>query len=55
LGGTPVFKATRVPVSSLFNYLIDGKSVREFLIDYPSVGKSQVIDILIAARDILLK
>ena len=31
LGGTPVFKGTRVPVKTLFEYLSDNYTLEEFL------------------------
>ena len=31
LGGTPVFKGTRVPVKTLFDYLEDNYTLEEFL------------------------
>jgi uncharacterized protein (DUF433 family) len=37
LGGTPVFKGTRVPVKSLFDYLEDNYTLEEFLECLPSV------------------
>ena len=37
LGGTPVFKGTRVPVKTLFDYLEDNYSLDEFLECFPSV------------------
>lgn len=46
LSGTPVFKNTRVPVETLFDHLERGVSIAEFLEDYPSVTKEQVIAIL---------
>lgn len=42
LHGTPVFKGTRVPIETLFDYLADGESINEFLDDFPSVTKEQV-------------
>jgi uncharacterized protein (DUF433 family) len=39
LGGTPVFRGTRVPVSSLFEHLQSGISLTEFLEDFPSVNR----------------
>ncbi len=36
LGGTPVFKGTRVPVKSLFAYLEDDYSLEEFLECFPT-------------------
>ena len=47
LGGTPVFKGTKVPISSLFEHLQSGISLDEFLSDFPSVAKpmaEQVIE-----------
>ncbi len=46
LGGTPVFKGTRVPVNSLLDYLEGGDSIDLFLYDFPSVGREQVIAFL---------
>jgi uncharacterized protein (DUF433 family) len=49
LSGTPVFKGTRVPVSSLFEHLQSGISLNEFLNDFPSVTKpmdEQIIEFL---------
>jgi uncharacterized protein (DUF433 family) len=45
LGGTLVFSGTRVPVKSLFDYLKEG-SLPEFLEDFPTVSKSQAMDVL---------
>jgi len=46
LGGTPVFKGTRVPVKTLFEYLEGGASIDEFLADFPSVHREQVLRLL---------
>lgn len=46
LGGTPVFKGTRVPVRALFDYLEAGRSIDEFLDDFPSVKKTQAIGLI---------
>ena len=51
LGGTPVFAATRVPVRTLTDYLEAGDSIDEFLDDFPSVSRAQVIEFLERARD----
>lgn len=40
LGGTPVFKNTRVPIKILFDYLQGGDNIQEFLDNYPTVKKS---------------
>ncbi len=39
LGGTPVFKGTRVPVRTLFEYLENNYSLDEFLECFPSVTR----------------
>jgi len=37
--GTPVFKGSRVPIDTLFDYLATGDSIEEFLEDFPSVKR----------------
>jgi len=44
--GTPVFKGTRVPIQSLFWHLESGVTIDEFLEDFPSVTKNQVVQLL---------
>jgi len=39
LGGTPVFKGTRVPVKTLFDYLENNYTLEEFLEYFPSVTR----------------
>ena len=46
MGGTPVFRGTRVPVQTLFDYLEAGDPIPEFLDDFPSVSKEQVKKLL---------
>lgn len=46
LGGTLVFKGTRVPVQSLFDHLKAGDSIEDFLEGFPSVKRSQVLAML---------
>lgn len=46
LGGTPVFKGTRVPVQTLFDYLDGGNNIEEFLEGFPSVKKKQVHQVI---------
>ena len=46
LGGTPVFRGTRVPIKSLFDHLEAGDSIDDFLEGFPSVGRDQVIGLL---------
>lgn len=53
LGGTPVFLGTRVPVKNLFDYLEEGETMGEFLEDFPSVKKEQVIKLLEISRGLV--
>ena len=46
LGGKPVFKGTRVPVSNLIEYIESGFTVNDFLEGFPTVKKSQVKQVL---------
>jgi uncharacterized protein (DUF433 family) len=46
LGGLPVFYGTRVPVKNLVDYLTTGETIDEFLDDFPSVSREQVIRFL---------
>lgn len=50
LGGIPVFKGTRVPVKTLWDYLKAGDTVEEFLEDYPSVDRAQAIALIERAQ-----
>jgi uncharacterized protein (DUF433 family) len=46
LGGTPVFKGTRVPVAILFDYLEGKETINDFLEDFPTVSNAQVLELL---------
>jgi len=46
LGGAPVFKGTRVPVRTFFEYLERGYSLEEFLECFPSVTKDMACRLL---------
>jgi uncharacterized protein (DUF433 family) len=54
LGGTPVFKGTRVPVQTLIDYLEAGDSLGDFLEQYPTVKREQAIAALELAKKVLL-
>ncbi|MGO9058497.1 MAG: DUF433 domain-containing protein [Candidatus Binataceae bacterium] len=53
LGGTPVFVGTRVPLRNLIDYLEHGYSLDEFLDEFPSVSREQVVAALEAAHESL--
>ncbi len=55
LGGTPVFKGTRVPIETLFDHLEEGISLDEFLKDFPTVTRNQAIEVLELAGTALTK
>jgi len=54
LGGTPVFRGTRVPVKNLVDYLAAGDALDQFLDDFPSVSREQAVAALELARDLLI-
>lgn len=49
LGGVPCFTGTQVPVASLFEYLKAGDTVDDFLVQFPTVTREQVLAVLDAA------
>ena len=46
LGGQAVFKGTRVPVVTFFDYLVSGVSLELFLTEFPSVSREQALSVL---------
>jgi len=46
LGGKPVFRGTRLPVETLFEYLADGQTLDYYLETFPSVTREQVLAVL---------
>ena len=44
--GEPVFSGTRVPVKNQFQYIKGGDSIDEFLEDFPSVSRDQVLELI---------
>lgn len=46
LGGTPVFKGTRVPIEVFFNHMEGGVTIEEFVRDFQSVTIEQCVQIL---------
>jgi len=49
LGGTPVFRGTRVPFDGLIDYLEAGETLDDFVRDYPSVTREQAAHALAEA------
>ena len=54
LGGAPVFKGTRVPVKTLFEYLENDYSLEEFLDCFPSVTREMARRVLERSESALL-
>lgn len=54
LGGTPVFKGTRVPIKTLFQYLENNYSLEEFLECFPSVTRELARQVLECSEQALL-
>ena len=54
MSGAPVFKNTRVPIKNLIDYLEAGDSLNEFLEDFPSVSRTQAMQALELAKEMLI-
>ena len=54
MGGTAVFAGTRVPVQTLIDYLQAGDNIDDFLEDFPTVKREQVLEFLDAMKQYLL-
>ena len=55
LGGTPVFRGTRVPIQTLFDYLLEGgETLEDFLEGFPTVTRESALAALEEAKDLLL-
>lgn len=55
LGGTPVFRGTRVPAKALWDYLKAGDTVEDFLEDFPSVDREQALSLIERAQHQVVK
>jgi len=54
LGGTPVFRGTRVPFQSLLDYIEGGQTLDEFLDDFPTVTRELAVHALEHAKSLVL-
>jgi len=52
--GALVFRGTRVPVQTLFDYLEGGDSIEDFLEGFPTVPRALALQALEEARQLLL-
>ena len=55
MGGIPVFRGSRVPVSTLFQYLERNYSLEDFLYEFPTVSKEAAIAVLSNAERFTLE
>lgn len=46
MSGVPVFRGTRVPVQTLFDYILDGCTLDQFLDNFPTVRRDDAILVL---------
>jgi uncharacterized protein (DUF433 family) len=54
LGGTPIFRGTRVPFQALLDYLEGGHSLEEFVDDFPTVTREAAVAALELAKSSLV-
>lgn len=54
LGGTPVFRGTRVPFQVLLDYLEGGQTLNEFLDDFPTVTREAAVHALEHAKSLVV-
>lgn len=54
LGGTPVFRGTRVPFQALLDYLEGGQPLSDFLDDFPTVTREAAVQALEHAKSLVV-
>jgi uncharacterized protein (DUF433 family) len=52
--GTPVFRGTRVPAQTLFDYIEGGETLEDFLQGFPTVSRDLALQALEEAKHLLL-
>ena len=53
-GGEPVFRGTRVPVATLFDYIEDGIGLNEILENFPTLDRRDVLTVLREAQSMVI-
>ena len=51
MSGVPVFRGTRVPAQTLFDYISDGCTLDEFLDNFPTVNRANALQVLEEAAE----
>jgi uncharacterized protein (DUF433 family) len=54
MSGTPVFVGTRVPIQNRIDYLEGGDTIEDFLNGFPTVSRTQVLQLLEDARGLII-
>ena len=52
--GAAVFRGTRVPVQTLFDYLESGESLDDFLEGFPTVSRELAVQVLEESKNLRL-
>lgn len=52
--GTPVFRGTRVPIQTLFDYLENGDSLDDFLEGFPTITRDLAVQVLEESKQLRL-
>jgi uncharacterized protein (DUF433 family) len=55
LGGTPVFRGTRVPIVALFDLFEGGETIEDCLEGFPTVSRAQALALLTLAKQRILR
>ena len=53
MNGVPCFRGTRVPFQNLIEYLEGGRSLGEFMLQFPTVSRERAIQALEEAKESL--
>ena len=53
VSGTPVFRGTRVPIQTLFDYLADGYSLEQILAFFPNIKREDAVRLIEAAPQLI--
>jgi uncharacterized protein (DUF433 family) len=52
-GGEPIFRGTRIPVATLFNYVANGYGLDEILDSFPKLDRADVLTLLREAQSLV--
>lgn len=53
-GGEPIFRGTRIPIATLFDYLEDGIGLDDILADFPTLSREDVLTLLHEAHSMVV-